>query len=242
MDGDDDEFDRLYEEEMQIMRELHGSPGEIDRHSSTSHAAKKALSFNGMSPELNVRSENANGTIVENESPLPAMEQSPAVLRSSAMESSNDEKRAGGGQRTRESHNERYGLLPPDSEDEEEEILVPSVEICPNAAKRPKIEVTPTGSSHHHVCRRIESEGSMLTDTNSYLDMPASANATFLSRHYLLRRPPAGPHITVTGNNGKRMYLRLKEEQHMAVTSFLSSGHLLHIPVSRLRQKLEDEV
>jgi chromosome transmission fidelity protein 18 len=37
------------------------------------------------------------------------------------------------------------------------------------------------------------------------------------------------------------MYLRLKEEQHMAVTSFLSSGHLLHIPVSRLRQKLEDE-
>lgn len=110
-----------------------------------------------------------------------------------------------------------------------------------SAAKRPKIEVTPTGSSHHHVCRRIESEGSMLTDTNSYLDMPASANATFLSRHYLLRRPPAGPHITVTGNNGKRMYLRLKEEQHMAVTSFLSSGHLLHIPVSRLRQKLEDE-
>ena len=82
-----------------------------------------------MSPDFNVRSINGDRAIVETESPLPAMGQSPAVSRPAVVESAGDGKR---GQKSRESHDERYGLLPSDSDDEDGEVLVPSVESCPN--------------------------------------------------------------------------------------------------------------
>ncbi|XP_062508820.1 chromosome transmission fidelity protein 18 homolog [Corticium candelabrum] len=242
MDPDEEmDFDRLYEEELELMRDIHSSLSETTLVSSSalSQPARKSLSFHAMSPEVSRKSINDDKAMMV-ESPLPAMLTSPAAASSCAavVQTSRcgETKRDGEENGRKYTLDERYGLLSSDSEDESGDTVVPTALASDDnhAAKRPRIA---TSSSK-----------------TSYSDFPEAGDDSIVSferprptrvdrhqrRQHFLVRPPIGPFVTVTARNGKRMYLKLKEPSK-EVTAMSSCGQLLSVSVTRLRQWAEDE-
>lgn len=63
------------------------------------------------------------------------------------------------------------------------------------------------------------------------------------NRLYALSRAPPGPHMTVTNSNGTRVYLRMKSNQprQQQKKKLFSQFHLLPVPISDLREAVEEE-
>ncbi len=60
-------------------------------------------------------------------------------------------------------------------------------------------------------------------------------------RQRVLYRAPAEPHMTVTGSNGTRVYLKMDQNQRSTSRQSFTS-QLLTTPIAELRERVEEEV
>ena len=84
-------------------------------------------------------------------------------------------------------------------------------------------------------------------DNTNTAEQRSLLSCSLTSQPYVMKRAPLGAYVTVTSNEGDRVYLRLKHEKEnkCALQGFFSRGsglQLLTVPISELKTNIEEEV